>query len=294
VTRIHSSCVVSPRARIGRDVEMGPLCVIEAEVEIGDGCRLESHVVIKSGTILGAANYLAEGAILGGLPQHKRAMGDPGRLIVGQQNMIREHVTIHRGLTSHDETRLGDDNLLMVNAHIAHDCQLGNQTILANNVMLAGHVTVGDRAYLSGAVAVHQYCRIGAFAMVGGQAHIVKDVPPFVTVDGLSSRIVGLNLVGLRRAGFDADELVVLKRAYRLAFRSGLRWEVMLKQLAAEHPTGHGAELHRFLSLTKRGCIPERSLPRRAALRLHDPDCAEASDVARQIASEPHAAAKTG
>jgi UDP-N-acetylglucosamine acyltransferase len=222
------------------------------------------------------ANYVAEGAILGGLPQHQRAIGAPGRLVIGHQNTIREHVTIHRGLTSHDETRLGDENLLMVNAHVAHDCHVGNHVILANNVMLAGHVTVGNRAYVSGAVAVHQYCRIGEYAMVGGQAHIVKDVPPFVTVDGLSSRIVGLNVVGLRRAGFTTEDLVELKAAYRIAFRSGLRWDEMLTRLAAEHPSGHAAQLHRFMAGTSRGCIPERSMPRLASLRLHQPDGTDA------------------
>jgi UDP-N-acetylglucosamine acyltransferase len=273
---------------------MGPLCVVEADTEIGDGCRLESHVVVKSGTVLGMANYIAEGAILGGLPQHKRAMGNSGRLIIGHRNTIREHVTVHRGLTASDETRLGDDNLLMVNAHVAHDCQVGDHTILANNVMLAGHVTVGDRAYLSGAVAVHQHCRIGAFAMVGGQAHIVKDVPPFVTVDGMSSLIVGLNAVGLRRAGFSAEQMSELKRAYRLAFRGGRRWDEMLRQLAEEFPGGCGAQLHQFLSATRRGCVQERSFPRRAALRLHAPESSESTDPLPTSAESIHPAARTG
>jgi UDP-N-acetylglucosamine acyltransferase len=280
VTRIHPSCSVSPQARLGRNVEMGPMCVIEADVEIGDGCRLESHVVVKSGTQLGAANYVCEGAILGGLPQHKRTMGNPGTLVIGHRNTIREHVTIHRALTAGSETRLGDNGLLMVNAHVAHDCQLADEIILANNVMLAGHVTVGSRAYLSGAVAVHQYCRIGAFAMVGGQAHIVKDVPPYVTVDGLSSLIVGLNLVGLKRAGFSADELAQLKAAYRMAFRGGQRWDEMLRQLSASFPTGPAAELHQFMAATRRGCVQERRLPRRAALRLHQPESRSTEDRA--------------
>jgi UDP-N-acetylglucosamine acyltransferase len=253
-------------------VELGPFCVIEADVCLGDGCRLESHVVIKSGTQLGTANYVAEGAVLGGLPQHKRAMGNPGRLLIGSHNMIRENVTIHRALNAADETQIGNNNLLMVNAHVAHDCRLGDDVILANNVMLAGHVTVGNRAYLAGAAAVHQHCRVGMLAMVGGQAHITKDVPPYVTVDGLSSMIVGLNAVGLRRAGILPDQMVELKAAYRLAFRGGWRWEEMLRRLAAEYPTDPAAELHRFMAATRRGCIQERRLPRRATLRLHEPE----------------------
>jgi UDP-N-acetylglucosamine acyltransferase len=166
----------------------------------------------------------------------------------------------------------------MVNAHVAHDCRVGSEVIMANNVMLAGHVTVGDRAYLSGAAAVHQYCRIGELAMVGGQAHITKDVPPYVTIDGLSSLIVGLNVVGLRRAGFDTETLAELKAAYRLAFRSGLRWDEMLQQLSAAHASGPSAEFYRFMSATKRGCVPERALPRRATLRLHQPHIDAASE----------------
>jgi UDP-N-acetylglucosamine acyltransferase len=291
VAHIHPSCCISPQAQIGHDVEMGPYCVIEADVQIGDGCRLEAHVVIKSGTRLGRANYLAEGVILGGLPQHKRAVGNPGRLEIGDQNTLREHVTIHRGLTAADVTRLGDNNLLMVNSHVAHDCQVGDDVILANNVMLAGHVTVANRAYLSGAVAVHQYCRVGAMAMVGGQAHITKDVPPYVTVDGLSSMIVGLNLVGLKRAGFDAASLTDLKAAYRLAFRGGLRWEEMLRRLTEGFPAGPAAEFHRFMAATRRGCIQERALPRRATLRLHQPAPGEATAAATSEASENRATA---
>jgi UDP-N-acetylglucosamine acyltransferase len=290
VTRVHPSAIVSPHAELGSDVEIGPHCVIESETRIGDGCRMESFVVVKQATILGPGNYLAEGVVLGGLPQHKRAVGQPGRLIIGAHNAIREHVTIHRGLTAHDETTLGDNNLLMVNAHVAHDCHVGNHVILANNVMLAGHVTVGDRAYLSGAAAVHQYCRIGAFAMVGGQAHITKDVPPFVTVDGLSSMIVGLNTVGLRRAGFDREDMLELKRAYRLAFRSGLRWTEMLELLRVRFPRGHAASLCQFMSQTARGCIQERSLPKRATLKLRRDAAAtdESSDrEAGQAPGEP-------
>ncbi len=278
MARIHPSCSIHPQAQIGHDVEMGPFCVVEADVRIGDGCRFESHVVVKSGTRLGRANYVAEGVVLGGLPQHKRAMGNPGRLEIGSQNTLREHVTVHRGLTSDDETRLGDNNLLMVNAHVAHDCLIGDDVILANNVMLAGHVVVGSRAYLSGAAAVHQHCRVGEYAMVGGQAHITKDVPPYVMVDGLSSLIVGLNTVGLKRAGFTTDALTELKAAYRMAFRSGMRWDEMLSRLSDAFPDGPAAEFHRFMSATHRGCVQERAVPRRATVRLHQPAAADTRD----------------
>ncbi|MCA9149057.1 MAG: acyl-ACP--UDP-N-acetylglucosamine O-acyltransferase [Planctomycetales bacterium] len=270
MTQIHPTCVISPRAQLGRGVTAGAYCVIEDDVVIGDDCHLDPHVVVLSGTRLGIGNFIGGGSILGGRPQHKQALDAPGLLRVGDHNTIREHVTIHRGLKPGADTHLGSGNLLMVNAHVAHDCHIGDNTILANNVMLAGHVHVDNNAYLSGAVGVHQFCRVGSFAMVGGQAHIVKDVPPFVTVDGLSSLIVGLNRVGLRRAGATREELDQLKQAYRIAFRSGLRWEECLKALQQQFPTGRAAELHQFMAQTTRGCIQERSVPRQATIRLHD------------------------
>lgn len=174
---IHPTAIVSRYATIGQGVSIGPYVVVEGDAVIGDGCRLEAHVVIKEGTILGPNNHICEGAILGGLPQHVHMPEHPGKVIIGAGNVIREHVTIHRALDENEATVVGDNNLLMVNAHVAHDCRLGNHCILANNVMLAGHVTVGDRAYLSGAVAVHQFCRIGTLAMVGGHARVGKDIP---------------------------------------------------------------------------------------------------------------------
>lgn len=270
MSEIHPSSVVSPSAQLGSNVSIGPFVIIESDVQIGNDCCLEGRVVVKRGTVLGSNNYIAEGAVLGGMPQHKQAPKAPGRLVIGDDNTIRENVTIHRGLGAEDETRLGDRNLVMVGVHIAHDCRVGNDTILANNVMLAGHVTVGDRAYLSGGAAAHQYCRIGHFAMVGGQAHVTKDVAPFVTVDGLSSLVVGLNTVGLRRAGVDPETMQQLKAAYRLAFRSGLRWDDRLNRLATEFPRGLAADFYQFMVGTKRGCVHERTTPRKATLRIHE------------------------
>lgn len=266
--RIHPTAIVSSLAAIGTDVEIGPFCVIDENTVIGDGCRLESRVVVKNGTVLGEDNLVFEGAVLGGLPQHAHMPERPGRVVIGSGNVIRENVTVHRALDEEDATLVGDNNLLMVNVHIAHDCRVGNNTIFANNVMLAGHVTVGDRAYVSGAVAVHQFCRIGAFAMVGGQAHIIKDVPPYVTVDGLSSYVVGLNQIGLRRAGFSTEAIQELKRAYRIIYRSGLLWNEVLETLRAEFPSGPADLFYQFLSTTTRGIIPERRTPEGATLKI--------------------------
>lgn len=270
MTRIHPTAFVAPTARIGEETHIGPFSVVEADAVVGARCRLESHVVIKSGAVLGDDNYVGDGAIIGGLPQHKHLPEHPGALRIGHGNTIREHVTVHRAMAADKATLIGNANLLMVNVHVAHDCVIGDRTIFANNVMLAGHVTVDDGAYLSGAVGVHQFCRVGGLAMVGGQAHITQDVPPFVTVDGGSSRIVGLNTVGLRRAGWGREEIGSVKQAYRIIFRSGLSWTEAierLRPLAAACP--HACELMEFIAATKRGCISERRVPRAATIRLH-------------------------
>lgn len=275
--KIHPTAVVSPLARIGQDAVIGPFCVIEPGATIGDGCALESRVIIKERTHLGQNNRVFEGAILGGLPQHLRMPPDMGELVIGDSNTIRENVTIHRALQAGHATTLGSHNLLMVGTHVAHDCQLGSNIIVANNTMLAGHVSVEDRAYISGAVGVHQFCRIGSLAMVGGQAHVSKDIPPFVTVDGKSTFVVGLNLVGLRRAGYSQDAMEQLKGAYRLIYRSGLRWQEMLARLAEEFTAGPAAHFHEFFQQGKRGFTPERRLPR--TLRLPDEAAASAMEV---------------
>jgi len=268
VENIHPLASVSPEARIGEGCTIGPFCVVEPDVEIGPGCVLESHVVIKSGTRIGSHNHIHEAAVLGAPPQHLRHPGPYGGVQLGSHNVIREHVTIHRALEADAATVVGDHNFLMVNVHIAHDCQVGSQVIMANNVMLGGHVVVGDAAYLGGAAAVHQFCRIGSVAMVGGQAHVNKDVPPFVTVDGLSSLVVGLNLVGLRRRGFSSEQIRQLKEAYRLIFCSGLPWEEMLHQLQLQFPDEPAACFHRFLQQTSRGILHQRRVPRAATIKL--------------------------
>jgi UDP-N-acetylglucosamine acyltransferase len=185
---------------------------------------------------------------------------------------IRENVTIHRALVPGETTLIGNENLIMVNAHVAHDCRIGDHTIITNNVMLAGHVTVGDYAYLSGGVGVHQFCRIGAHCMVGGQAHVKKDVPPYVTVDGQTTRVVGLNLIGLKRRGFSADDLAQLKAAYRIIYRQGWTWSEVLERLRVTFEAGPAMEFLTFLSDSRRGFLLERRTPHGATLPLPLPD----------------------
>lgn len=265
---IHPLALVDPRAEIGRDVEIGPFAVVEAGTVIGDGCVLESHVVIKQGTTLGPGNHVFEGAILGGLPQHLRMPPRIGSLVIGCNNTIREHCTIHRALHDTDATVVGSNNLLMAGAHVAHDCQVGSHTIFANNSLLAGHVTVEDRAYISGSVAIHQFCRVGGYAMVGGLARVVKDVPPYVTIDGNSGFVVGLNSVGLRRNGFSNEEIGQLKAAYRLIYRSGLRWQQILDRLRADYPSGPASHFAKFFDGSTRGIVAERRVPPATTIRL--------------------------
>jgi UDP-N-acetylglucosamine acyltransferase len=274
---IHPTAVVSLEARIGRNVQIGPLCVVEPDVAIGDDCVLENHVVIKRGTTLGRGNRIFDGAVIGGHPQHAHMPERPGRVIIGDANTIRENVTIHRALAEDHTTIVGDHVLLMAGAHVAHDCRVGNNVIVTNNALLGGHVTVEDRAYVSGGVAVHQFCRIGTLAMVGGQAHVVKDVPPFVTVDGLSSYVVGLNQVGLRRAGYTSDQVATLKEAYRVIYRSGLRWIDVLARLETEFADGPAAHFRAFCAATTRGIVAERRMPPGATIKLRrEPDEEEA------------------
>jgi UDP-N-acetylglucosamine acyltransferase len=269
VMHIHPLALVAPSAKLGDGVQIGPFCVVENDVTIGSHCTLESHVIIKSGTTLGEKNHLFEGAVVGGIPQHTNVPERLGRVIVGSGNTIRENVTIHKAMQPDHDTLIGDHCLLMCNAHVAHDCRLGDHVILTNNVMLAGHVTVGSRAFLSGGAGVHQFCRIGTLAMVGGLAHISRDVPPFVTIDGQSSYVVGLNQVGLKRAGHDTKSIARLKQAYRVIYRSGLMWKEILAALREQFHDGAAAEFLPFLISSKRGIVPERRMPPGATIRIH-------------------------
>ncbi|MCH8043662.1 MAG: acyl-ACP--UDP-N-acetylglucosamine O-acyltransferase [Planctomycetes bacterium] len=266
---IHPLAIVSPTATLPPGVEIGPFCIIEEGVTLGDGCRLESHVTLAEGTVLGENNHLFQGVVVGGPPQHLQATDQLGGTRIGSGNTLRENTTIHRAMQPGDWTTLGDDNCLMVNAHVAHDCHVGSHVVLANNVMLAGHVTIEDRAFLSGAVGVHQFCRVGRLAMVGGQARVCRDVLPFVLIDGVSTAVVGLNRVGLRRAGYSAEEVTQLKAAYRLIYRSGLPWDELLDQLGRQFPEGPAACYREFCAGAKRGIVSERRLPPGATIKLH-------------------------
>lgn len=249
---MHPSACVSASARVGRDVAIGAFAVVEDEVVIGDGCEIRAHAVVKRFTTLGAQNRVHEGAVLGGEPQDVSFGGQETSLVIGDRNVIREGVTLHRSTKPGGATVIGSDCFLMACVHVAHDDRIGDRVIMANNVALAGHVEVGERAFLSGGVVVHQFCRVGRLSMVGGNAKVVQDCLPFVITDGHPARARGLNVVGLRRAGFSASQLRTLHEAYRLLLRSGLALEPALAKLAAlADPLAD--ELAAFARASKRG-----------------------------------------
>ena len=273
---ISPLAVVSPDAQIGNKVEIGHFCRIESGVVIGNNCKFACNVTVKSGVFIGNNNQFGEGTVVGGPPQHATALPPFGQVHIGDGNVFRENVTIHLSLKESGKTVIGNENYLMVNAHVGHDSVVGNNCILVNNVMLGGHVIVGNRAVLGGAAGVHQNCQIGSLAMVGAQARIVQDVPPFVTVDGLSSKVVGLNLIGLRRNGRTSEDMKMLKAAYFMLYRSGWTWKETLQFFTENYSTGPVAELTQFLLSAKRGILQERAAAR-SRLRVVDSDGEESN-----------------
>lgn len=269
---IHPLANVSPDARLGVGVSVGAFATVEAGVELGDHCVVASGAVVKSGVRAGQGNEFCEHSVIGGAPQHAGRPRHIGSVAIGNNNVFREYVTIHRALKPETATTVGDGNYVMASAHFGHDCVVGDNAIFANGALLGGHVTVGDRAFVSGAVAVHQFCRIGRLAMVGGHARVVQDVPPYMLIDGQTGCVVGLNVVGLRRSGHTPDDIATLKTAYRVIYRRGLPWRDVLDALRAECPTGPATHLLEFLSTGTRGFAQERRAPPAATLRLRVPE----------------------
>ncbi|MEO1329591.1 MAG: acyl-ACP--UDP-N-acetylglucosamine O-acyltransferase [Pseudomonadota bacterium] len=216
---IHPTAIVDPGAQIGEDVRIGPYCVVGADVRLGDRVTLKSHVAVDGVTEIGAETVVYPFASIGSAPQDLKYRGERTQLIIGRGNRVREHVTMNPGTEGGGGvTRIGDGGLFMVGAHVGHDCQVGDNVILANNATLAGHVQVGDFAVLGGLCAVHQFTRIGGHSMVGGMTGVEKDVIPFGSVLGNRAALGGLNVIGLKRRGFDRETIHALRRAYDLLF----------------------------------------------------------------------------
>jgi UDP-N-acetylglucosamine acyltransferase len=216
---IHPSAIVDPKAELGAGVEIGPYSVIGSHVRIGANSRIGSHVVIDGRTTIGPKATIFPFASIGHIPQDLKYKGEPSELVVGANNIIREHVTMNTGTSGGGMvTRVGDNCLFMVGAHVAHDCKIGDHVIMANNATLAGHVQIGEWAVLGGLCAVHQFARIGKHAMIGGMSGVEHDVIPYGSVVGNRARLAGLNIIGLKRRGFTRDQIHTLRTAYRLLF----------------------------------------------------------------------------
>lgn len=269
---IHPLAVVSPGARLGVGVTVGPFATVESDVSLGDFSTVASGAVIKSGVTAGCHNEFGEHAVIGGAPQHVARPAEIGRVVIGDHNVFREHTTVHRAMKPGNTTLVGNHNYVMAGTHFGHDVTVGHNCIFANAALLGGHVTVEDRAFVSGAVAVHQFCRIGRLAMVGGHARVVQDVPPYMLLDGLTSCVVGLNIVGLRRSGHTADDITELKAAYRAVYRRGLPWREVLEVLRLEFTGAAVGHLQEFLGSGSRGFAQERRAPPAATLKLRVAD----------------------
>ncbi len=241
--RIHPSALVADGAVLGRGVEIGPWCSVGADVSLGDGVRLLSHVVVDGVTEIGAGSTLYPFCTVGMAPQDLKYRGEPTRCIVGARAIIRENVTIHRGTAGGGGvTRIGDDCLIMANAHVAHDCRLGDRVIIVNNVVMGGHVEIGDDARIMGSAALHQFVRIGRAAMVGGVCGVESDVIPYGSVLGNRARLVGLHWIWLRRSGVAAPDLQRLRRAFRLLYPLATSGTAVFEQRLAEVRAEFGDE----------------------------------------------------
>ena len=249
--RIDSGAVIGPGSRIGE------FCVVESDVAIGPNCLLEPYVYVKRWTTMGEGNEISAGTVLGTDPLDKGFGGARSYLRIGNRNKIREHYTISRGTAPESVTEIGDDNYIMTSGHIAHNCKIGSQTVIASCALLAGYVEVEDQAFISGGVVVHQYSKIGRLAMIGGNTRVNSDVPPFFLYTGFNVEAKGLNVVGLKRAGFKASDLAALKKAYQILYRSGLKLEQALQRIEAEVPTAETRHLVGFIRRSERGICRE-------------------------------------
>jgi UDP-N-acetylglucosamine acyltransferase len=261
MARIHPSALVDAQARLGDDVEVGAYAVIGPNVQIGEGTRIGQHAVIDGHTTIGRDNRIFQFCSIGGPPQDKKYAGEPTRLEIGNGNTIREFCTLNTGTVQDGGvTRVGDDNWIMAYVHIAHDCQVGSHTILANAVQLGGHVQLGDWAFLGGLSGVHQFVRVGAHAMTGFQTRLSQDLPPYVTASGNPAEAQGINSEGLRRRGFAAERIDVIKQMHRLLYRKSLRLEEAVRQieaLRAQHAPSAAdiALMLDFLAAAPRGIV---------------------------------------
>jgi UDP-N-acetylglucosamine acyltransferase len=255
MSQIHATAIVDSTAEIDDDVQVGPYCIVGAGVKIGKGSRLKSHVVVEGRTTLGQGNTVFPFASVGSMPQDLKYRGEASELIIGHRNIIREYVSLNPGTTGGGMlTRVGDDNLLMMYCHIAHDCILGNRNVIANGATLGGHVTIQDYVIVGGLVGIHQFVKIGSGAILGAGSMVSKDVPPFCNATGDRARLRGLNLEGLRRRGYERAKIDALKKAYRIIFQSKKKTSEALQKVRKEiAPSAEIDLLVGFIESSQRG-----------------------------------------
>jgi len=254
-TTIHKTAIVSKKAELGDGVSIGPYCIVGDDVKLGKGVKLISHVVIEGATEIGDDCIVHQFATIGLPPQDLKYKDERTEVKIGRKNIIREYVSIHRASVSgHGVTKVGDSNFIMAYVHIAHDCSVGNSNILANACTFAGHVMIEDYAFIGGLVAVHQFNRVGSYAMVGGCTGITQDIPPYVMASDHRAKLYGLNLIGLKRRGFSEETINALKAAYRILFRERASMTEALKRVKSELPQiPEIVHLVEFIESNKRG-----------------------------------------
>ena len=259
--KIHPTALVDPHARIGTDVEIGPFSVVGPQAVIGNNTIVQSHVVIEGNVTIGTGNLIGHGTVIGAAPQDLSfSPGRKTKVEIGDNNVIREYSTIHRGNPEGSATKIGDKNFLMTGAHVGHNCALGNSVVIANNCLLAGHVRVDDGAFLGGGSTFHQHMHVGRLVMVQGSSAFGKDLPPFVVAAERNS-VFGINVIGLRRAGFSAQDRDEIKVAFKLLYLSGLNISQALEKAAATEFGAAAREFFDFVaSAKKRGICPYKTL----------------------------------
>jgi UDP-N-acetylglucosamine acyltransferase len=249
---IHPTAIIHPRAKLAATVQVGPYAVIDEGVEIGPDCVIGPHVYLTGLTTIGARNRFFAGCVIGEAPQDLKYASEPTGLRIGEDNVFREHVTVHRSNQPAEETVIGSQSFFMANAHIAHNCHLGDRIILANGVLLGGHVTLNDRVFLSGNCGVHQFVRVGTLALMQGNSGISKDLPPYTVSRGIND-LCGLNTVGLRRAGLTPAERLELKQLYRALFREGVNLRAAVAGAQAKFTSAPAKVMLDFVAASKRG-----------------------------------------
>jgi UDP-N-acetylglucosamine acyltransferase len=251
--RIHPTAILSPEVDLASDVQIGPFAVLEGAVRLGPGCIVRPHTHLIGPLTMGQGNQIFTGVILGERPQHIKYNNEPTNLEIGDHNIFRENVTVHRGTTQSWKTRIGSHNFFMAGSHVAHDCVVGNHCILANGALLGGHCTVDDQAYISGNAAVHQFVRVGRLALLSGSSGTTKDIPPFVVQQDIN-RVVGVNLVGMRRSGMTNAHIDAVRRAYQIIFLEGHVLSVALLHVEREVGSIDAVqEMLTFIRQSKRG-----------------------------------------